>query len=112
MPKKPHKIMYVVEGLSSGKPRLDRLHVVQRSVGVSFRYRGWTDTVRHVAWYSTSLVGATPESALKKAARYTRVRLPHIRARMKETRQKSEMFSRMYSVWWKSHRALESGLVW
>lgn len=72
---KRHKIMYVVEGLTTGNPRVDRLHVLQCHVthwGEKFRfvrYRGWTDSGKHVKWYGASKVGLTPASAVKKARR-------------------------------------------
>lgn len=107
-PKKPHKIMYVVEGLSSGNPRMDRLHVVSQPAGPRSSYRGWTDSVRHTKWYSRLKVGATPESALKKATVYARVRVPHYRARMKEALQRFEMFERMHGAWDQSLRRLKT----
>lgn len=111
-PKKPHKIMYVVEGLSSGNPRVDRLHVLYKGPSPRSSYRGWTDSVRHTKWYSRFLVGATPESALKKATRNARARVPHYRARMKEALQRFEMYKRMYGAWDQSHRLLQNKTVW
>lgn len=66
---KKQTIRYVVEGLKTGNTSVDRLHVKSMHVIMCgrTRYFGWTDTGKRCKWYSSDLVGATKESAVKKA---------------------------------------------